>query len=200
MRVIEGLASGRGASIPVIVRRRNELAQLLRARVAAHGRAQARKAAEDLIRQRPESIEASPASALELDEGSYSPYVLFEGHRFRKHAFELVGWMNNDEKECAIRIDDHPNVRRWVRNLDRETQNGFWLPKSPGKFFPDFIVELNDGKIVAAEYKNAGLASQAEEQHKRAVGELWARRSDSTCRFAWVVERDWGELERQLAS
>jgi type III restriction enzyme len=198
LRVIEALISARGVSLPVIVRRRNELAQLLRSRVAAHGRAQARKAAEDLIRERPDSIETSPSVVLELDEGSYSPYVTFDGHRFRKHAFELVAAMNNDEKDCAIRIDDHPNVKRWLRNLDRETQNGFCLPKSPGRFFPDFVVELMDGTIVLAEYKNAKLASDPEEQHKRAVGELWAARSGGRCRFAWVVERNWTELENCL--
>ena len=50
--------------------------------------------------------------------------------------------MNGEEFECAKRIDGHPNVARWIRNTEHATQGGFWLPKSPGKFFPDFIVEM----------------------------------------------------------
>ena len=126
--------------------------------------------------------------------------MLFERHDFHRHAFDRIAAMNGEEAECAARIDCHPCVKRWVRNPDRETQGGFWLPKSPGRFFPDFIVELEGGVIAAVEYKNATLNAAPEEQHKRAVGELWAGRSDMRCRFVWVVERNWPELERQLSA
>ena len=77
-------------------------------------------------------------------------------------------------------------------------QGGFWLPKSPGKFFPDFIVELLDGTLVLVEYKMGKMSQDREEIHKRATGELWARRSGGKCRFGWVVNKDWEELERAL--
>ena len=83
--------------------------------------------------------------------------------------------MNGEEFECAKRIDGHPNIARWIRNTEHATQGGFWLPKSPGKFFPDFIVEMKDGSTVLVEYKMGKMASDPEEQHKKAVGELWAR-------------------------
>jgi len=117
-----------------------------------------------------------------------------------KHAFTLIGDMNDEESQCAKRINDHPNVKRWVRNLDRESAGGFSLPLSPGRFFPDFIAELQDGRIVVAEYKNATLAQAAEEQHKNNVGELWAARSGGQCVFAWVVDRDWPTLEAALSA
>jgi type III restriction enzyme len=72
------------------------------------------------------------------------------------------------------------------------------LPKSPGKFFPDFIVELLDGTMVIVEYKNAKLASNPDEQHKRDIGELWAQRSPDGYRFAWIVEGDWEKLKNTL--
>lgn len=97
------------------------------------------------------------------------------------------------------KIDDHSNVKRWLRNTDTQTQGGFFLPKSPGRFYPDFIVELNDSTIVLVEYKNRKLASDDEEKHKKAVGEFWESRSNGRCRFAYIVEEDWGELERKLA-
>src|SRR5205823_4021799 len=107
--------------------------------------------------------------------------------------------MNTPEAETATRIDGHSNVKRWLRNTDTETQGGFYLPKSPGRFYPDFIVELNDATIVLVEYKMRKMANDPEELHKKAVGEFWEGRSNGRCRFAWVVERDWGELERKLS-
>jgi type III restriction enzyme len=198
-RVVAGLVDGRQLSLPVVVRRRHELATALRGRVAAHGRAQARSATERLMQSRPAAIEASPALMFEISENEYSPYSLFENHEFRKHAFHLVAHMNRDEVATATKIDAHPNVKRWVRNTERQTQGGFWLPKSPGRFFPDFVVELTDETIVLVEYKMRKMANDPEELHKKAVGELWEGRSNGRCRYAWIVERDWTALERKLA-
>lgn len=72
------------------------------------------------------------------------------------------------------------------------------MPKSPGQFFPDFIVELNDGRIVLVEYKMEKMAFHPDEQHKKAVGELWAERSDGRAGFAWIVNCDWATLARIL--
>ena len=119
-------------------------------------------------------------------------------HRFQRHAFDLMFEMGGEEAECAGHIDRHPNVARWIRNTEHATQGGFWLPKSPGRFFPDFIVELKDGRIVLVEYKMGKMASDPEEQHKKAVGELWARRSQGRCRFAWIVDGDWRKLNAEL--
>jgi hypothetical protein len=44
----------------------------------------------------------------------------------------------------------------------------------------------------------AKIASDLEEQHKRAVGELWEARSDGRCRFAWVIGDDWSSLLQKL--
>jgi type III restriction enzyme len=107
--------------------------------------------------------------------------------------------MNGEEAECAALINGNANVRRWIRNTEYETQGGFWLPKSPGKFFPDFIVELENGIMLLVEYKMGKIASDPEELHKRAIGELWEARSGGRARFAWVVDRDWHSLEEKLA-
>jgi len=74
----------------------------------------------------------------------------------------------------------------------------YWLPKSPGRFFPDFIVELNDGRLVIVEYKMGKMSPHDEEKHKKAVGELWAARSVGQCGFAWIVEQDWHGLAASL--
>lgn len=199
-RVIDHLIRERAVSLPVVVRRRHLLAQVLRTKVADHGRRQARRAMERLIHETADSVETTDEMPRWLEEHQYRPSQLFEGHQFRKHAFSLVADMNGEEFECATRIDSHSNVERWVRNVAYEGQGGFSLPKSPGRFYPDFIVELKTTEVALVEYKNAKLAVYPEEQHKRAVGELWAERSAGRGRFGWVVERDWPSLESCLAT
>ncbi len=173
------------------MRRRHRLADVLRAKIADHGRLQTRRATDWLIDNRPEAIRTSDEHAIVIEEQDYAPSQRFERpHAFQRHAFDLISDMNGEEFECATRIDRHGNVARWIRNTEHPTQGGFWLPKSPGRFFPDFIVELTGGRIVLVEYKMGKMASDPEEQHKKAVGELWAARSDGRCRFAWVVDKN----------
>ncbi len=55
---------------------------------------------------------------------------------------------DTEEFRCAVMIDSHPKVKHWVRNLERDIQGAFWLPTSYGKFFPDFVCELKDGRNI----------------------------------------------------
>lgn len=202
LRAVDSLLTDRGADLRILVRKRHQLADVVIRRIAAHGRQQMRRAADMLIDNRsPRRLETSIDIPHPLEEQDYGPYRQYRGMLdLSKHAFRLIGDMNDEESQCAKRINDHSNVKRWVRNLDRESARGFSLPLSPGRFFPDFIAELHDGRIVIAEYKNATLAQAAEEQHKKNVGELWAARSGGNCVFAWVVDRDWPALEAALAA
>ncbi|MCG3189114.1 MAG: hypothetical protein LKCHEGNO_01382 [Burkholderiaceae bacterium] len=65
---------------------------------------------------------------------------------------------------------------------------GFWLPTSFGRFYPDFVCELTDGRILVVEYKGAQIASMPKEIEKGEVGRLWAARSGGRCAFAWVLK------------
>lgn len=135
---------------------------------------------------------AYPASA-----GSrYSGRFKFKRHYYGPTIADLKD--DGEEFECAQMIDAHPNVKSWIRNLDFSP--GFWLPTSRGKFYPDFVVELKDGRIAVVEYKGQHLRSEPYEIEKRAVGQLWARKSAGKCRFEFVFKKgDNGEpLSAQL--
>lgn len=199
-RVVESLVTDRKIEVPMIVRRRHRLADIIRVKTADHGRKQTRKATNQILDTRPEALATTTQFCATIEEQDYAPSQLEpDTHIFNKHAFDLIGSMNNEERLCAIELDGHENVERWIRNPSYASQGGFWLPKSPGRFYPDFIVELKSQQIVIVEYKNSKLASDPEEQHKRAVGELWADRSDGQCRFAYVIDCDWGTLAGKLA-
>lgn len=198
-KIVRELIEDRRMQRGMVVRRRHELADLLRTRILDHGRSQTRRATTQLFETMPEALLTSDDHATWIEEQAYRPVKLDDsGQRFNKHAFTQVASMNGEELLCAQQIDGHENVERWIRNPEQETQGGFWLPKSPGRFFPDFIVELKDSRVVLVEYKGKDRAENPEELHKKLVGELWAGRSEGRCGFAWVVNKDWAGLHTAL--
>lgn len=201
-RVIDYMVVERKIDIPILVRKRHELADLAFHRITDHGRKQIRKAAEVLFDGDSERrLETTTEFSFEVAEQDYCPYRQYKDglFGFQKHAFDLIGEMGNEESQCAKKIDDHSNVKRWIRNLDTESAGGFSLPLSPGRFFPDFLAELNDERIAIVEYKGGHLAENRKELHKEAVGRLWETRSGGKCVFVRVIDRNWVELEAKLS-
>ena len=57
-------------------------------------------------------------------------------------------------------------------------------------FVPDFVVELNDGRLLVVEYKGDMLVTNDDSREKNAVGECWANRSKGKCLFIMAVAED----------
>ena len=81
-----------------------------------------------------------------------------------------------EEMQCAQEIDRLPEATYWIRNVARHPAS-FWLPTATGKFYPDFVALLNDGRSFVVEYKGAHIAEGSDTDEKRAVGALWEQRS-----------------------
>jgi len=92
-----------------------------------------------------------------------------------------------------------PQVKVWARNTVGQ-MNSFWLQTSGGKFYPDFVCELQDGRVLVIEYKGTLLAHDPAEQQKRLIGELWVERSRGRCLFAWVENKQFAEIDRVIRS
>ena len=65
---------------------------------------------------------------------------------------------------------------------------GFWLPTSSGRFYPDFVCELTDGRVLVVEYKGSHISAMAKEIEKGQVGKVWAERSGGKALFALVFK------------
>lgn len=116
--------------------------------------------------------------------------------KLKRHFFPVIGNLKStgEEFDCAQEIANHlENVQWWVRNVERKP-GSFWLQTASDKFYPDFIIRLARGVTVAVEYKGAHIADSRDSREKRQIGELWAKRSDGKCRFAWIENRDWQSL------
>ena len=95
--------------------------------------------------------------------------------RFAKHYYPVPASLKDggEEWRCALAIDQHPRVRHRVRNLDSDPTAGFWLPTSFGRFYPDFVCELMDGRLFVVEYKGEQIRGMAKEIEKAQVGKIW---------------------------
>lgn len=114
---------------------------------------------------------------------------------FTRHYYGVIGDLydppprqTDHEIFCAEAIDKLPEVRHWVRNLPKNPEFSFWLPVPDGRFYPDFVAELNDGRILVVEYKGEGYKTNDDSVIKRRIGETWAKVSGNL--FLLAVERD----------
>ncbi len=111
---------------------------------------------------------------------------LYPGHHsFHKHYYPTVGELNNhgEEFDCAMFIDTLPEVKTWVRNLDRRPRDSFWLQTSTDRFYPDFVCLLNDNRYLVVEYKGQDRWTNDDSKEKRMIGEVWEDRSHGKCLF-----------------
>ncbi|RJO60950.1 restriction endonuclease subunit R [candidate division WS5 bacterium] len=104
---------------------------------------------------------------------------------FNKHYYKEVGNLKDkgEEFDCAVFIDNLPEVKYWVRNIERRERHSFWLQTTTDKFYPDFVCLLNDGRYLVVEYKGEDRWTDEDSREKRALGELWEKRSNGSCLF-----------------
>lgn len=148
-------------------------------------------------------IEVSPDFTASLRPETYAPGWYYDGgYRFQKHLFGAPGELKSEgeEFECACRLDQHPNVTAWLRNLERRPDYSFYLQTATDRFYPDFLVELKDGRKLVVEYKGADRWTNDDSKEKRAVGELWAERSGGLCLFIMPKGPDWQALTAIIES
>lgn len=193
------LAGPRKVHVTALMRTKFILARKLRDRIAA-----ARAAERNAVYQRylfaPEAkVEVSFDNGFAFRDGIYADQKRhrYSGRfRFAKHFLGadavpiFDGAEDGEEFQCAQALDSLPRVKFWLRNVARDPQS-FWLPTASDKFYPDFVAELNDGRLFVAEYKGALLAGAGvdDTNEKRTIGRLWEQRSGGKGLFL-VVEKE----------
>jgi type III restriction enzyme len=118
---------------------------------------------------------------------------------FPKHMHAVIDDLRDGSEEfrCAMAIEHEPRIRRWLRNLAQAP--GFSLPTSQYRFYPDFLCELEDGRVMAVEYKGESIRHMPRELEKAAVGALWAQRSHGRALFVMVyLEQDGLDMGAQI--
>ena len=119
---------------------------------------------------------------------------------FKKHLFRVIGDLEptGEEHECAIAIDRNPNVKVWVRNTARQP-NSFWLQTSSDKFYPDFVAQLNDGRILVIEYKGEPYVTNDDSKEKQLIASVWAEQTKGSCLFLMVSNKQFATIDSAIA-
>ena len=86
-----------------------------------------------------------------------------------------------------------------MRNLVRKFSS-FRLQTSTDWFYPDFICQLADGRVLAVEYKGKDRYTAEDAEEKRAVGAVWASRSGGRCLFVMPTDGDFSAIARAIKS
>lgn len=199
-RALEGAMKAKGYTLDQLARYKYELRRELAQEIKTLREQREKGKYEALFAADAETFETSADLAIVFDEQSYAYNQPYRGRRtFNKHYVPIIGDLKPDGEEfrCAVFLDEHPKVRFWLRNVDRKP-NAFWLQLSSGRFYPDFVAMLTDGRIAVVEYKGKHLAEEAKE--KRLVGDLWAEASDGHCLFDMPTSNDFSSLEALLKS
>ena len=150
----------------------------------------------------------APHCSFRFEPGIYPARNVYRGgsYRFTKHFYgshlihdlqeRTPGGELSEEFLCARAIDTCPQVKHWVRNIERQEKTSFWLPTSTDYFYPDFVAELHDGRVLVIEYKGENLWDTEDSKEKRLIGQRWEKGSGGTCLFFMTKKMD--EMGREV--
>ena len=187
------LVTRRGLSISALMRCKFNLARAIRRKIEAI-RQQERGRAWQLGLLAPQARpEVSFDCAFTFQDDMYRGERCYRGRwKPARHflgpdrvpAFD--GKEGGEEIQCVQTLDRLPGLKYRVRNVARHPAS-FWLPLATGRFYPDFVARLDDGRRLVVEYKDAHLASDPTAE-QRCIGELRERESGGKGLFI-IVEK-----------
>ena len=131
--------------------------------------------------------------SFQYDPNVYPAKWLYSGRNsFPKHFYPMVGELEStgEEFDCAMALDAQSGLKSWVRNLALQPDSSFWLQTSTDRFYPDFVAELLDGRVLVVEYKGKDYVSNDDSKEKKLLGEVWASKSNGRALFLMAVKKD----------
>ncbi|CCQ12778.1 FIG00966441: hypothetical protein [Pseudoalteromonas luteoviolacea B = ATCC 29581] len=193
-KIIHNLLQKPELTLTTLIRNKFPLAKAIQDLVAEYRIRAAKEGYQQALFEDESNIVTSYDFSYEFKPDNYParpPYYNGQ-YDFAKHYYPQIEDMksNGEEFDCAQAIDLMPEVKHWVRNLVRREEASFSLPLANGNFFPDFIVELKDGRILVVEYKGKAYETNDDSAEKKLVGELWAKHSQGNCLFLMAVKKD----------
>ena len=197
------LINFRGLHVSALMRCKFILARKIRDKLNAIRREERKSVYQARLFETGAKPEVSFETAFVFQDGMYQGERCYRGrwkpgkHFLGSHAVPAFdGADDGEEIQCAQTLDRLPQVKFWVRNVARHPAS-FWLPTATDKFYPDFVAQLEDGRLLVVEYKGARDADSPDTTEKRAIGELWQRTSNGKGVFVLVEKSVNGKDMRQ---
>lgn len=66
------------------------------------------------------------------------------------------------------------------------------------KFYPDFLVQLNDVRILVVKYKGSQFAGSDDTEEKELIGKVWAEKSGNLFLMAWKSDGNGNIVSQQV--
>ncbi|WP_336815282.1 DEAD/DEAH box helicase [Burkholderia gladioli] len=190
----------KGLSLTALVRARFQLAKAIGLEIERLRRLAMDKGFQGrLFEMAVPKLEDVAHFSFQFDPGKYPARNTYQGsYEFGKHFYPEIHDLKQktsagkdaEEFRCAMAIDAHPKVKHWVRNIQQQEKTSFWLPTSSDYFYPDFVAELTDGRVLVVEYKGEPYKTNDDSKEKNQVGYQWEKSSNGRCLFLFAVERD----------
>lgn len=202
-RLVRQLIEQRGISLERLVHDKYRLREAVAAKIDSHRRKAHFSAYQALLfSDGAGSVTVTPEICFSFDPLLYPYGTLYQGaYKFKKHYYPQVDLKaEGEEFECAQFLDTLPEVKFWVRNIERRPSHSFWLPTSSDKFYPDFVCLLNDGRFLVVEYKGEDRWSNDDSKEKRDIGGLWEARSSGKCLFVMPKGKRFEEITAKIVS
>ena len=197
------LINTRGLHVSALMRCKFILARKIRDKIDAIRRKERSSVYQARLFEPGAKPEISFKTAFVFRDGMYQGERRHRGrwqpskHFLGSHAVPAFdGADDGEEVQCARTLDTLPEVKFWIRNMARHPAS-FWLPTATDKFYPDFVAQLEDGRLLVVEYKGAHIADSSDTAEKRTIGELWQRTSNGKGVFVVVEQKVNGKDMRQ---
>jgi type III restriction enzyme len=192
--IVKDLVNRPELTLTALVRNKFPLARMIRDLIDRHRRTAQKKGYQTTLFSDDSQPDVSEHFVYEFSPDHYpaKPPFYSGSYKFQKHYYgnnrieDLKA--SGEEFDCALAIDSLDEVESWVRNLVGRDHGSFWLPLAHGKFYPDFVVKLHDGRMLVIEYKGEHLADGSDTASKKAIGELWAKHGGDDCLFLMAVK------------
>ena len=189
---ISHLTRNRGIELANLWRNRFVLARFFRERIARYRQDAYEKGYQDMLFGPQSLVETTYTYSFTFDGMNYPANWFYKGsYIFKKHFYPTIGELDSsgEEFECARALDSLPSVKHWVRNV-LNPHYSYWFPTSTDRFYPDFMAELQDGRVFAVEYKGKVYVTNDDSQEKRNLGERWEENSKGKALFLMAEKRD----------
>jgi type III restriction enzyme len=194
------LIHDKGFTLTALVRARFQLVQALDAEIERLRKAAMKKGFQaQLEGMTVPAIEEMAHFSFRFQPGLYPARNCYRGsYDFNKHYYpeihdlreKTAAGKDAEEFKCAQAIDAHPKVKQWVRNIEKQEKFSFWLPTASDYFYPDFVAELVDGRVLVVEYKGEPYKTNDDSREKKQVGSQWEKASGGRCLFLFAVAED----------
>lgn len=200
---VHHLVHERGIPVSALWRAKFVLGRKLHDQIKQMRREQATKAYQGFLFSPEAKPDISFDDAFEFFDGMYDGQRPYRGrYTFKKHFLEIVpeidGGDKGEEMQCAMALEALPDLKHWLRNVANHP-NSFQLPLAQGRTYPDFVAEMNDGRILVVEYKGAHLLNDPETKQKKIIGELWEKATQGKGLYIMAVKDDEGrDVRAQL--